>query len=57
MSREGREGLAGGSSYLQVKLAAFPEDEMQKWEKTFPDELWKEFRSLYRLEGTAASAS
>lgn len=33
---------------LQVKLKAFITDELRAWEKTFPDELWKEFG---RLEG------
>jgi len=31
---------------LQVKLAAYLETEMRKWEKTFPDELWREFGRL-----------
>jgi uncharacterized protein YeaC (DUF1315 family) len=31
---------------LQVKLHAYLEDEMRPWEKTFPDELWKEFGRL-----------
>jgi len=31
---------------LQVKLAAYLEDEIRKWEKTFPDELWLEFGRL-----------
>ncbi len=33
---------------LQVKLRAYLEDEMRKWEKTFPDELWVEFGRLTR---------
>jgi hypothetical protein len=36
---------------LQVKLAAFLEDEMRKWEKTFPDELWQEFARLTAWRG------
>jgi hypothetical protein len=36
---------------LQVKLAAFLEDEMRKWEKTFPDELWQEFARLTSWRG------
>ena len=28
-----------------VVLRAYLEDEMRKWEKTFPDELWLEFKS------------
>ena len=39
---------------LQVKLAAFLEDEMRSWEKTFPDELWQEFG---RLTGWSGSLS
>jgi hypothetical protein len=31
---------------LEVKLKAYLEDEMRKWEKTFPDELWLEFGRL-----------
>lgn len=37
---------------LQVKLRAHLEDEMRKWEKTFPDELWMEFARLTRWKGT-----
>ncbi|MGI9491266.1 MAG: P63C domain-containing protein [Geminicoccaceae bacterium] len=36
---------------LQVKLAAFLEGEMRKWEKTFPDELWQEFGRLTGWKG------
>lgn len=36
---------------LQVKLAAFLEGEMRKWEKTFPDELWVEFGRLTGWKG------
>lgn len=36
---------------LQVKLAAFLEEEMRQWEKTFPDELWREFGRLTHWEG------
>jgi hypothetical protein len=36
---------------LQVKLKLFLEDEMRKWEKTFPDELWKEFGRLTNWRG------
>lgn len=36
---------------LQVKLAAFLEGEMRKWEKTFPDDLWKEFGRLTGWQG------
>lgn len=31
---------------LQFKLKLFLSDEMRKWEKTFPDELWREFGRL-----------
>jgi len=31
---------------LQVKLKLYLEEEMRKWEKTFPDELWMEFGRL-----------
>lgn len=37
---------------LQVKLKAYLEDEMRKWEKTFPDELWMEFGRLTNWKGT-----
>ena len=36
---------------LQVKLRAYLEDEMRKWEKTFPDELWMEFGRLTNWTG------
>lgn len=37
---------------LRVKLHAYLEDEMRKWEKTFPDELWVEFARLTNWKGT-----
>jgi hypothetical protein len=37
---------------LQVKLKAYLEDEMRPWEKTFPDELWREFGRLTNWKGT-----
>jgi hypothetical protein len=37
---------------LQVKLKAYLSDEMRKWEKTFPDELWVEFGRLTGWRGT-----
>lgn len=37
---------------LQIKLAAFLEEEMRPWEKTFPDELWKEFGRLTNWQGS-----
>ena len=36
---------------LQVKLAAYLEEEMRKWERTFPDELWMEFGRLTNWKG------
>lgn len=39
---------------LQLKLAAFLEGEMRKWEKTFPDELWVEFGRLTGWKGKLA---
>lgn len=36
---------------LQVKLAAYLETEMRRWEKTFPDELWQEFGRLTAWKG------
>lgn len=37
---------------LEVKLKAYLEDEMRKWEKTFPDELWVEFARLTNWKGS-----
>ncbi|MBI1374192.1 MAG: hypothetical protein GC159_15855 [Phycisphaera sp.] len=37
---------------LEVKLRAYLTDEMRKWEKTFPDELWREFARLTNWKGT-----
>jgi hypothetical protein len=37
---------------LQVKLRAYLENEMRKWEKTFPDELWIEFGRLTNWKGS-----
>ncbi|MBN8995874.1 MAG: hypothetical protein J0H94_11665 [Rhizobiales bacterium] len=42
------------SDALQLKLAAFLEGEMRKWEKTFPDELWIEFGRLTGWKGQLA---
>lgn len=39
---------------LQFKLKLYLEDEMRKWEKTFPDELWTEFGRLTNWKGSAA---
>lgn len=39
---------------LQVKLRAYLEEEMRPWEKTFPDELWKEFGRLTNWKGSVS---
>ncbi len=36
---------------LQFKLNLFLEEEMRKWEKTFPDELWVQFGRLTNWKG------
>lgn len=40
---------------LQVKLRAFLEEEMRKWEKTFPDQLWQEFGRLTHWKGSVTN--
>jgi hypothetical protein len=40
---------------LQVKLRVFLEDEMRKWEKTFPDQLWREFGRLTNWQGSVTN--
>lgn len=40
------------SDALQFKLNLFLEDEMRKWEKTFPDQLWIEFGRLTNWKGS-----
>jgi hypothetical protein len=37
---------------LRVKLKAYISEEMRKWEKTFPDELWVEFARLTKWQGS-----
>lgn len=37
---------------LQLKYKLFLEDEMRKWEKTFPDQLWVEFGRLTKWGGS-----
>jgi hypothetical protein len=37
---------------LEVKLRAYLEKEMRKWERTFPDELWVEFGRLTNWRGS-----
>ena len=40
---------------LEVKLRAYLEDEVRKWEKTFPDELWIEFARLTNWKGSVTN--
>jgi hypothetical protein len=40
---------------LRVKLSMFLEEEMRKWEKTFPDQLWTEFGRLTNWKGAVHS--
>lgn len=37
---------------LQIKLKLFLEDDMRKWERTFPEQLWVEFGRLTNWHGT-----
>lgn len=37
---------------LQFKLKLFLDDEMRKWEKTFPDDLWTQFGRLTNWSGS-----
>jgi len=37
---------------LRVKLKAYLTEELRKWEKTFPDELWREFARLTNWKGS-----
>jgi hypothetical protein len=37
---------------LQIKLNLYLENEMRKWEKTFPDQLWVEFGRLTNWKGS-----
>lgn len=37
---------------LEVKLRAFLAEEMRKWEKTFPDQLWEQFGRLTNWKGS-----
>lgn len=37
---------------LQVKLKAYLAEELRKWEKTFPDEVWVEFGRLTNWKGS-----
>jgi hypothetical protein len=36
---------------LQIKLRLYLEEEMRKWEKTFPDDLWQQFGRLTKWKG------
>jgi P63C domain len=36
---------------LEFKLRLYLEDEMRKWEKTFPDQLWEQFGRLTKWKG------
>jgi len=38
---------------LRFKMKLFMEEEMRKWEKTFPDELWAEFGRITQWKGNA----
>lgn len=40
---------------LEVKLRAYLEQEMRKWERTFPDELWIEFGRLTNWKGSVTA--
>lgn len=37
---------------LQVKIRLFIAEEMRKWERTFPDQLWEQFGRLTNWKGT-----
>ncbi|HAG97383.1 MAG TPA: hypothetical protein DCL75_00575 [Ktedonobacter sp.] len=37
---------------LQLKLRLYLEEEMRKWEHTFPEELWREFGRLTHWKGS-----
>jgi hypothetical protein len=39
---------------LQFKLRLYLEEEMRKWEKTFPDQLWIEFGRLTKWKGSVS---
>ena len=40
---------------LQIKLKLFLAEEMRKWEKTFPDQLWEQFGRLTNWTGSIQS--
>jgi hypothetical protein len=43
------------SDALQVKLKLYLAEEMRKWEKTFPDQLWEQFGRLTKWTGSIQS--
>lgn len=43
------------SDALQIKLKLFLAEEMRKWEKTFPDQLWEQFGRLTKWTGAIQS--
>src|ERR1017187_2139263 len=43
------------SDALQIKLKLFLAEEMRKWEKTFPDQLWEQFGRLTHWKGSIHS--
>jgi hypothetical protein len=43
------------SDALQIKLKLFLAEEMRKWEKTFPDQLWEQFGRLTKWTGSIHS--
>jgi hypothetical protein len=43
------------SDALQIKLKLFLAEEMRKWEKTFPDQLWEQFGRLTNWKGSLHS--
>ena len=46
---------ARASDALQIKLKLFLAEEMRKWEKTFPDQLWEQFGRLTNWTGSIHS--
>jgi len=42
---------------LQAKVKAYLAEEMRKWGKTSPDELWKEFGRFTKWQGTVTQRS
>ncbi len=46
---------ARASDALEMKLRLFLAEEMRKWEKTFPDQLWEQFGRLTNWQGALHS--